>query len=90
MMRRCLLYAAVGVLALTPALSAQTARGRLLTDDTPQRPLPFATMSLHSPDGTERAVTITDTLGLWVLRAPEPGRYRLRARRLGFQMVTSP
>ena len=90
MMRYFLRFATVGVLALSPALSAQTARGRLLTDDTPQRPLPFATVSLHSADGTERAVTITDTLGLWVLRAPEPGRYTLRARRLGFQMVSSP
>ena len=90
MMRHLLWLVTAGVLAVAPALSAQTARGRLLTDDTPQRPLPFATVSLHSPDGTERAVTITDTLGLWVLRAPEPGRYTLRARRLGFQMVTSP
>jgi hypothetical protein len=88
-MRHFLRFVAVGVLALAPSLSAQTARGRLLTDDTPQRALPFATVSLHSPDGTERAVTVTDTLGLWVLRAPAPGRYVLRARRLGFQMVTS-
>jgi hypothetical protein len=90
MMRHVLRFVAVGVLVAAHSLSAQTARGRLLTDDEPQRPLPFATVSLHAPDGTERAVTITDTLGLWVLRAPEAGRYHLRARRLGFQMVTSP
>lgn len=89
MMRYSLRIAAIGVLALAPSLAAQTVRGRLLTDDTPPRPLPFATVSLHSPDGTERVRTVTDTLGLWVLRAPEPGRYTLRARRLGFQMVSS-
>lgn len=89
-MRRLSLYVTLVMLALAPAVPAQTARGRLLTDDTPQRPLPFATVSLHSPDGTERAVAVTDTFGLFVLRAPGPGQYVLRARRLGFQMVSSP
>jgi len=89
-MRRFFLPVTLVMLALATAAPAQTARGRLLTDDTPQRPLPFATVSLHSPDGTERAVAVTDTFGLFVLRAPSPGQYVLRARRLGFEMVSSP
>lgn len=89
-MLRSILCFGILLLAAAPAVAAQTARGRLLTDDTPQHALPFATVSLHSPDGTERAVTVTDTLGLFVLRAPGPGQYQLRARRLGFQMVSSP
>ncbi len=87
-MMRHVLAAAAALLLATP-LSAQTVRGRLLSDDAPQRPVPFATVSLHSPDGAQHVSTVTDTLGLWVLRAPGPGRYVLRARRLGFQMVTS-
>lgn len=89
MMRHLLRVAAFGWLAIAPSLAAQTVRGRLLSDDEPQKPIPFATVSLHRPDGTQQVSTVTDTLGLWVLRAPGPGRYVLRARRLGFEMVTS-
>jgi uncharacterized protein YbjT (DUF2867 family) len=38
----------------------------------------------------ERAATLTNAAGGFTIRAPEAGRYSLRAERIGYATVTSP
>jgi hypothetical protein len=72
-----LLFAAV------QGVAAQQVRGRLL-DQVTSRPIPAAVVTLFAADSiVQRA--ISDAEGRWQLSPPGPGRYRIGARRLGFQ-----
>lgn len=76
------------LLALAPArIDAQVVTGFLLEAET-RAPIEGALVSLLEG---ERRVTIvfTDGNGAFALRAPSPGRYRLRAERIGFDTETT-
>ncbi len=70
-----------------PAL-AQIVQGRL-RDAASQAPVQGALVLLLSADGRQVGGFLTDEGGAYRLRAPEPGRYTLRAERIGFETVTS-
>jgi hypothetical protein len=48
-------------------------------------PVPGALVSLQRESGARVGQTLTDEAGRATLRAPEPGSYRLRADRIGYQ-----
>jgi hypothetical protein len=79
----------VAALAVPGALSAQTVRGQL-TDSVSRAPLPGAFLTLMDAQGVEKARTITNGAGEFLLTAPVPGVYRLRSKRIGFRPYVSP
>jgi hypothetical protein len=78
-----------GILAAAPAAAAQTVRGVVFERDsvTPARGIIVA---LIDSAGTNIARTLTRVDGRYGLSAPAPGRYRVRALRVGFRSVTTP
>ena len=72
----------------TPA-HAQVLRG-VLVDSATSLPIDAAFVVLLGASGVERARILTDGLGRFVLRAPEPGGYRLKSERIGYRSVLSP
>jgi hypothetical protein len=74
--------ACLAVLAGAPA-AAQVARGTVVDDQ--GLPVRTALVLLLDGEGKERAATLTDTAGAFVVRAPSPGRYRLRVERIGYR-----
>ncbi|HEX2076787.1 MAG TPA: carboxypeptidase-like regulatory domain-containing protein, partial [Longimicrobium sp.] len=77
----------IALLTSTP-LSAQTVHG-VLVDDA-GRPVDGTVVGLH-PEGGGRAVHggLTDGEGRFSLSAPAPGRYRVRAERIGYQPASA-
>lgn len=69
--------------------AAQTFQGRVLEDGT-DAPVPTALVSLLDADGDQVAVSIADDVGGYRVQAPEPGVYRLRAERIGFETFETP
>lgn len=69
---------------------AQTVRG-VAREQAAGRPLVGVLMTLFRDDseGAVVATTLTNDLGRYVLRAPEPGRYRLAAKRIGVRRFES-
>lgn len=83
-------FTAAVVWAWTPtALTAQTFQGRVLEDGN-DAPVATALVSLLTDEGDQVAVSIADENGGYRVRAPEPGIYRLRAERLGFETFETP
>jgi len=80
----------VCILVATAPTVAQTVRGRLI-DARGGDPVAAAEMSLLSGPSGERVVkrALTTDSGRFVLTAPKPGRYRLKAERIGYQTVVS-
>src|SRR6267142_4324585 len=78
----------VAALAVPSALEAQSLRGQL-TDSVSRAPLPGAFLTLVDEKGVERARTITNGSGEFLLTAPAPGVYRLRSKRIGFRPYVS-
>lgn len=77
-------------IASTPVVAvAQTFQGRVLEDGS-EAPVATALVTLFDADGGQVAVSIADEAGLYTVRAPEPGIYRLRAERIGFATFESP
>jgi hypothetical protein len=76
-------------LAVPGALGAQSVRGQL-TDSVTRSPLPGAFLTLVDEQGAEKARTITNGAGEFLLTAPAPGVYRLRSKRIGFRPHLSP
>jgi hypothetical protein len=68
---------------------AQTFQGRV-TETTSDEPVAAALVRLVDADGTQRAVTIADSAGVYRLIAPAPGTYRLEAARIGYRNFESP
>ncbi len=79
----------LALLLAVPALSAQAVGGWLREEGT-GRPIEGAVVVLLDEAGVQRAGTLTDAGGRFSLRAPAPGRYRLRAERIGFRSTLSP
>lgn len=82
----------VSLLLLAPLatpVAAQTFQGRVL-DQENDEPLAVSVVRLLTEDGDPLEQAITDSLGFYQIRAPEPGRYKLTADRIGFQAVESP
>ena len=69
-------------------LAAQSVRGTLVEKAT-DRPIQGARMLLVDEGETEVSSTLTSAAGGFLLRAPDPGQYRLRAERIGFESHTS-
>lgn len=91
--RRSIRLASVGLglmaglcLALSPAV-AQSVGGRVLEEGSLQ-PVAYTGIALLDSAGTVVISTVADSLGSFYLRAG-PGRYRLRAERIGYATVTS-
>jgi hypothetical protein len=81
---------AAGLLFLLAAapLSAQAVRGTLV-DQESGNPVPGALMVLLDHTGAERASTLTDAGGAFLLRASAPGTVRIRAERIGYASTIS-
>jgi hypothetical protein len=92
MPKSSLLRSAAG-LALAAAcaspLAAQGVRGALV-DETTQRPIAGAIVGLVDSTGREVESTLSSETGRFALRAPAPGAYTLRSRRIGVRSVASP
>ncbi len=75
--------------AAAPAVQGQVIRGRLV-DDADNAAIAGAMMTLMDRGGlgVEQTVTQGGT-GLFELRAPEPGEYRIRAERIGYATTYS-
>lgn len=67
---------------------AQSVRGRLLDPDG-ETGLGSAMMVLEDRDGNEVQRVLTRSNGLFLLEAPAPGSYRLRAERIGYTTTHS-
>jgi hypothetical protein len=81
---------AVFLLVAAPsAIPAQTIRGDLVGAATAQ-PIAYALVLLVDSAGHERARTLSDAAGQFVLLAPSPGTYRVRILRIGFKSFESP
>jgi carboxypeptidase family protein len=79
----------VAALAVPSALPAQSVRGQL-TDSISKAPLAGAFLTLVDEHGVEKARTITNGAGEFLLTAPAAGVYRLRSKRIGFRPYLSP
>jgi hypothetical protein len=69
-------------------VAAQTLVGRLL-DQATGDPLEGAFVVLVDAGGAQRGGFLTNEEGRYILRAPGPGRYTLRAERIGYSSHTS-
>lgn len=79
----------LSLLIAAPHLSAQTIRGTLVEQGTGE-PVDGGIVILLDTAGAQRGGTLSDSHGRFVLQAPAPGRYRLRAERIGYATTTSP
>src|SRR2546425_1592286 len=79
----------ITALMVPNALAAQSVRGQL-PDSVTRAPLPGAFLTLVDEHGVERARTIPNGAGEFLLTAPAPGPYRLRSKRIGFRPYVSP
>ncbi|HEX7118865.1 MAG TPA: carboxypeptidase regulatory-like domain-containing protein [Longimicrobiales bacterium] len=86
--RSVLAGSALLLLAVAP-LAAQTVRGRLVAAGS-RAPIGAAMVWLLDEADARLGGALTDSDGWFVLHAPAPGRYRLRAERVGFAATTSP
>ena len=80
-------FALVVLLLLPSAAAGQVVRGTL-TDGNAQR-VPGVVVTLVDSSETVRSRALSDDQGEYSIRAPVPGRYRLRALRIGFRPVVS-
>jgi hypothetical protein len=83
----CIATAIALCLGSPSAAHAQTVRGQLAGADG-EEPAPTL-VALLDAAGKQRATTLTDTAGRFVLRAPAAGEYTLRAERIGYNSITS-
>jgi hypothetical protein len=75
--------------AATPlTLAAQTVQGQLL-DQESLAPVEGALVLLLGGSGEELDGYLTNAAGRFILHAPEPGTYTVRAERIGYESVTS-
>lgn len=80
--------AAFAALLLASPLSAQIIGGRVM-DRTSNEPIPEAVVEVLNPTGRSMHRARTDRDGFFVFELREPGEYRLRTSRVGYQTVTS-
>ena len=82
-------FGAIGVLTAATTVDAQRVRGRVLHEAPPRTAIALVHVSLLNQRDSLIGDVRTDSTGIFSLRAPKAGRYKLRARRLGYQVVTS-
>ena len=73
--------------ALPAVLAAQTIAGRIV-HSSDQAPIVGVVVLLLDADEVVHARTLSDLSGRFAVRAPAPGSYRLRTRRIGFTSTT--
>jgi hypothetical protein len=78
----------LAALLLPAALAAQTVRGQLVEEGS-LAPIDGALIVAIDAAGNQRAGSLSNAAGRFEIRLPEPGRYRLRAERIGFRSVVS-
>ena len=66
---------------------AQELRGRLVTTD--GAAVPWALVRLIDDAGAEVMTVVSSTSGMFHLRAPDPGMFRVKAERIGFAATLS-
>lgn len=76
------------LLAMAASAAAQTVQGTLREPS--GAPVNRVLVALVDPGGRQVARALTDAEGGFSIRAPAPGRYSLRAERIGYAAVTSP
>ena len=80
---------AIGVMCSASTAAAQRVRGRVLHEAPPRTAIGLVHVSLlNQKDSIIRDIR-TDSTGIFSLSAPQPGRFKLQARRLGYQVVRS-
>jgi hypothetical protein len=89
-MRLSFPVAATILLLLWPnALSSQLIRGNLLEEETDD-PIDLATVELVNERGRVVMGVLTNRAGYFRIEAPEPGKYTLRAQRIGYKTTDTP
>ena len=79
----------LAAVAVPPSLQAQIVRGQVV-DSLAGTPIADGAVVLIDQDGVEVSRTLTDEDGLFLLRAPGAGQYRLRAERDGYRQSDFP
>jgi hypothetical protein len=69
-------------------LDGQTIQGQILDRDT-ELPVEGALVLLLDLEGRQHRGSLSNATGRFLLRAPGPGRFRVRAERIGFETVRS-
>jgi hypothetical protein len=82
-------FLAALLLALPTSLHSQSIQGVVL-ERSAQAPITGAIVLLLDEADTQLGGTLTDADGRFLLRVPVPGRYRVRAERIGYVSVASP
>ncbi len=85
------LFIAIDMLGVLPAAGAQSVRG-LVSERTSGLAISGALVTLEPGDSVSGAAvssTLTNERGLFFLRVPKPGRYRVRAKRIGVRRFDS-
>lgn len=78
-----------GLLAFLPSIgSAQTVVGQL-TDASTAEPVEGALVLLLTEEGRQVGGYLTNQAGRFLIQAPGPGTYLLRAERIGYETITS-
>lgn len=70
-------------------IDAQEIRGRVL-DERTEVPVGTALVRLVDEEGESRSVTLADSVGVYRLRVPGPGTFRLEAERFGYSDLETP
>lgn len=76
------------VLAVSP-VRGQEIRGRVL-DERTDLPVATALVRLVDESGTPRSVTLADSAGVYRIRVPGPGIFRLEVERIGYMDLETP
>ena len=80
--------AALLLAASAASAPAQSVRGVLL-DAITTRPVSQARIGLIDSLGSEVAAIVTDSSGRFLISSPQPGQFKVRIRRIGYQPATS-
>lgn len=80
---------AITALATLPTSAVAQAVGGTVVDAATDARVDGARVVLVDENGAERAAAVADTAGEFRLEATAPGRYRLRAERLGYAETVS-
>ena len=70
-------------------VAAQEIRGRVLEEQT-DAPVATALVRLVDEEGESRSVTLADSAGVYRIRVPGPGTFRLQAERIGYSNLETP
>lgn len=77
------------LLGLAEEADGQRVRGRLIEDGSGEAIVGGAVVLLHESEERVLGRSLSNSLGFFILDTNEPGRYRLRAERIGYQTATT-